>query len=523
MKNSSESKTKESFEESDLNNSLSIDGDSKEIESYTQICNTASSSIRWLIFAIAVCSGVITLAFAGFYFGNAEYAIKRDEAFKKECQEFWKYADECFKKENQKDRKICFEAKTDEYLQQQKCENCDNLKTLCEECSKKNADEINANILRLKKFIDETRIISLPLVNIKMLITDFVIAVIALGTFFWYWLWQILRFTRNLLCSLYNNSRSYFTQSTNHTISAQFLLIWTGGTRRSLSNLPWYVFWSFIVITLIVMTSDIFDVYQRYNIPGWSEFKVFITGKLIVEGIFLGISIYLFRMTWLLIRDIRNLLILMEWSQSSLYPLLYEIFKELKDELVEKANEISYDENEEGLFGLRFRFRFKNRKNSKDSVVFSAPVDLSKKAHKFSKRKHEERKALSWMFTKEEEENKRPTTFEERRMRRFFYEMLVEEKFGGELAKTFNSEVIKERDLKNSIKQLQDKNERNDSVDILASRMDEFSAEELALASAGILQLPENQNLSESFWKEKRPDLKSDVAIKAVVDERDED
>ncbi len=51
----------------------------------------------------------------------------------------------------------------------------------------------------------------------------------------------------------------------------------------------------------------------------------------------------------------------------------------------------------------------------------------------------------------------------------------------------------------------------------------DFSAEELALASAGILRLPENQNLPESFWKEKRPNLNGETAIKAVIDERNED
>ena len=51
----------------------------------------------------------------------------------------------------------------------------------------------------------------------------------------------------------------------------------------------------------------------------------------------------------------------------------------------------------------------------------------------------------------------------------------------------------------------------------------DFSAEELALAAAGILRLPEESEVSASFLKEKRPDLKSETAIKAVTDERDED
>ena len=51
----------------------------------------------------------------------------------------------------------------------------------------------------------------------------------------------------------------------------------------------------------------------------------------------------------------------------------------------------------------------------------------------------------------------------------------------------------------------------------------EFSTEELALAAAGILRLPEESEISEAFLKEKRPALKSETAIKAVIDERDED
>ncbi len=51
----------------------------------------------------------------------------------------------------------------------------------------------------------------------------------------------------------------------------------------------------------------------------------------------------------------------------------------------------------------------------------------------------------------------------------------------------------------------------------------EFSAEELALAAAGILRLPEESEIDKSFLKEKRPNLKGETAIKAIIDERDED
>lgn len=50
----------------------------------------------------------------------------------------------------------------------------------------------------------------------------------------------------------------------------------------------------------------------------------------------------------------------------------------------------------------------------------------------------------------------------------------------------------------------------------------DFSAEELALAAAGILRLPEESEVSAAFLKEKRPALKSETAIKAIMDERDE-
>jgi prevent-host-death family protein len=51
----------------------------------------------------------------------------------------------------------------------------------------------------------------------------------------------------------------------------------------------------------------------------------------------------------------------------------------------------------------------------------------------------------------------------------------------------------------------------------------DFSAEELALAAAGVLRLPEESEVPESFLKEKRPALKSETAINAILEERDED
>lgn len=52
--------------------------------------------------------------------------------------------------------------------------------------------------------------------------------------------------------------------------------------------------------------------------------------------------------------------------------------------------------------------------------------------------------------------------------------------------------------------------------------VDEFSEEELALAAAGILRLPENAFLPEDFWTEPRPKVATKDAVKAVIDERKE-
>ena len=51
---------------------------------------------------------------------------------------------------------------------------------------------------------------------------------------------------------------------------------------------------------------------------------------------------------------------------------------------------------------------------------------------------------------------------------------------------------------------------------------EDFDIEELSLASAGVLKLPEESNQTESFLKEIRPNLSSKIAIQAIIDERDE-
>lgn len=53
--------------------------------------------------------------------------------------------------------------------------------------------------------------------------------------------------------------------------------------------------------------------------------------------------------------------------------------------------------------------------------------------------------------------------------------------------------------------------------------INEFSAEEQAMAAAGILRLPENENRSEMFRVKHRLNLKSETVIRAILDERDED
>ncbi|MDQ2747293.1 MAG: type II toxin-antitoxin system prevent-host-death family antitoxin [Acidobacteriota bacterium] len=50
----------------------------------------------------------------------------------------------------------------------------------------------------------------------------------------------------------------------------------------------------------------------------------------------------------------------------------------------------------------------------------------------------------------------------------------------------------------------------------------DFTTEELALAAAGILRLPEESEVSEDFLREKRPNLKAEAAINAILNERDE-
>jgi prevent-host-death family protein len=50
----------------------------------------------------------------------------------------------------------------------------------------------------------------------------------------------------------------------------------------------------------------------------------------------------------------------------------------------------------------------------------------------------------------------------------------------------------------------------------------QFSEEELALAAAGILRLPERATLPDDFWTAPRPKVATQEAVQAVVDERKE-
>jgi hypothetical protein len=133
--------------------------------------------------------------------------------------------------------------------------------------------------------------------------------------------------------------------------------------------------------------------------------------------------------------------------------MLYRLFKKVGKELQTGGNEISYDEDESGQFGMRFRLKFKEGKSFKN-VIFSSPVNLPENAREFSKRKHIDRKAWGWMLPDENDEE--ITTFEERRMSRFFYEILTDRSFGGELAQQFFEKVICSLHIKEKIELITD-------------------------------------------------------------------
>lgn len=395
----------------------SSSADTTEIESYTQICSTAAGTIRWIVFAIGVCACASLLTLATFYFSNLNFAIERREEIKRvSCTPY----------------------------------NPNPTNNYCEE----NQAALNA----FKKQRDETYIVSLPVINAKVYVTDFPIIVYVLGLFFWYWLWNTLRFTRSMLCGFYNNSRiASIHSAATRTISSYFLLLWSGGARRNLHNTIRYILIGFIVVICFDAGSDIWDYVtdsQMRSEPGWIGFRNFLLGLITVKLIFVGLSIYLLRITDRLIRDLRNLLVLVEWSRSAFYPLIYQLFDAAGDPLQEGANETSYDEDDDGAFHLRIRLKFKKEVGGSREVYLSAPIDLWRQAQKFAGRTSENKRYKGWMLTDDERKRNVTTTFEERRMRRFFFEILVSEEIEKSLAEAFNERIISPRGLEEKVKGL---------------------------------------------------------------------
>jgi hypothetical protein len=110
----------------------------------------------------------------------------------------------------------------------------------------------------------EMRVIQLPLINIKLLSTDFAPILVLLSLFFLYWLRLNLEFARNTLCSLYNDYLA--ANRATRTVPAHFVLLWPGGSRRRSHWVFWAILYSIIVSGLILIATDIFDFFgQRAN------------------------------------------------------------------------------------------------------------------------------------------------------------------------------------------------------------------------------------------------------------------
>jgi hypothetical protein len=139
---------------------------SPEISSYIKVGSTNARTIRWLIFAIAICVGATALVLLAHHFGNPEFALNRRLEIQKKC--FGSNASasitSCSQPQNECEKFIC--------------------------SPEGGGDRVKANssndawIAELRRTLAETRLVELPLINVKVITPDFAIVLVALSIFF---------------------------------------------------------------------------------------------------------------------------------------------------------------------------------------------------------------------------------------------------------------------------------------------------------------------------------------------------
>lgn len=452
---------------------------SGELSSYVDSCITVATAIRWLTFALCLCSGSLLLLLTIYYLGNLKYAQERRKEIHKQC----------FQNASANDTEPCKNFEDDiwvveprfttptptaspasssgivafVYIANQPTPTASPASTPSPSPSPTStpspspvpspsptpktekaefAESKNQKTYEALRDLDSTMsVIQLPLINIQLLQTDLAPILVLLGLFFLYWLRLNLEFARNTLCNLYNDSST--ANRVSRTIPAHFFILWPGSSRRRSHWIFWFILYSIVVSCLILIATDIHDFFGTgsrraialYKQAGWEAFKPYAYGKIVVEFLMAFVAAYVIYRLRSIIRDVRNLLTLVEWAPRAFHPLLYNLFAEEKSPLFEGANETSYDEYASRSFCLRIRLTFigdRRNPNPHEEEYFEASVDLWESAsHKNS---YSETIDWKYLFSKSEWAH---SSAEERRMRFFFFNVLTNPNIEKELSRKF--------------------------------------------------------------------------------------
>jgi hypothetical protein len=203
-----------------------------------------------------------------------------------------------------------------------------------------------------------------------------------------------------------------------------------------------------------LIATDIFDFFgtgAHHSVPlfrqaGWGSFWVYAYGKIALELVLMMVAGFIIYRLHSIVRDVRNLLMLIEWTPGALYPVLYRLFNAGKSPLLKGANETSYDEYGDGFFCLRIRLTFPRDPSDPKAAesterVFYTKVNLWKSAsHKSGFENKVDGKQL---FTEAEWVR---SLAEERRMRVFFFNILTNPSVERELCHEF-WKIARERNV----------------------------------------------------------------------------
>jgi hypothetical protein len=367
---------------------MGTEDDSKKAERYFEILSHTSNQINWLVLTIFLLAGLNFSSIYNWYFSNFRGTINLHNSLILEPENL----DNLFKSIKNDETKL---KKLDETIAFSKLMGKDpptNEVITDKERKFFLKKQFIQQAEKLSKARYETLTSTLPIISgIKSFISEYNIIISVMATIFLGLLLLLLEYSRNTLKFIFND-RTLWLETEIQTIYSLFFMILPGLPNRKTFNNFILLFYLLISSIIFLFIGNIYDISTDmdsfgtyfYDYPNyWQHMGIYIGLSNIFLLICIFVCIIIIEKAQVVIKDIRNLIILLRWGSIVINPMIELIYQRAGYNTEANKNLIEYlvfpinPGKKVYQNFLTFKLKLKDLNEQEYNVNFKCDIDIS--------------------------------------------------------------------------------------------------------------------------------------------------